>query len=86
MVIQKGTYFETIDNWIGYVTECEAAIDSAGDQIIYLKGIGKREGKIANLDMMFAFVDIPRHFNRLGPYRYNFIPESKLKYGRKTKI
>lgn len=84
-MIQKGTYFETIDNWIGYITECEIGIDCVGDRIIYLQGVGAREGKIANLDMMFAVDDISRHFNRLGEYNYNFIPKSKLKYGKEIK-
>ena len=77
-----GDYVETVDGWVGYVDYWKIYwSEVCHEQALFLKGIAKKDGKELPMDFNFVCSDIPRHFNRIGKYTFEYFTKKE-----KTKI
>ena len=77
-----GDYVETVDGWIGYVDYWKIYwSEVCHEPALLLRGIAKKDGKELPMDFNFVCSDIPRHFNRIGKYTFEYFTKKE-----KTKI
>lgn len=80
-----GDYVETIDGWVGYVDYWKIYwSEVCHEPALFLRCIGKKDGKELPMDFNFVCADIPRHFNRIGKYTFGHFTKKEKKIEKLT--